>query len=112
MIRPLWERVWSKTRQDPGSDCIFWTGATSKKRRGQRRPYIQIGRRGSPVVNVARLVCYWFHGEPPDGYEAGHTCPQGEQCLCINPDHLAWQTREENEQLKQGYRHNTPVEVG
>ncbi len=102
----LWDRLWAKVTfpEDP-HDCWLWTGAKSKKRRGQRRPAIQIGGRKTPVVNAARLVCEWLHGPPPNElYEAGHTCPEGENDLCVNPLHLQWMTRVENEQFKQQRR--------
>lgn len=52
-------------------------------------------------MRVARLVLQWKAGPAPSEYhEAGHTCPKGEQELCVNPEHLAWMTREENEQWK------------
>lgn len=107
----LWIRVWTKAEIVPGG-CWNWTGAKSqKRRRGGRqlfRPVIQLAGRGSRVVNVARLVCEWFQGPAPNAlYEAGHTCPDGENELCINPDHLRWMTRDENERWK---REPRPVE--
>lgn len=63
-----------------------------------------MGGRGTPVVIVARLVCEWFHGPPSTPlHEAGHTCPSGECAVCVHPQHLAWQTREENEAQKRTY---------
>jgi hypothetical protein len=107
----LWTRVWNKADIKPGA-CWNWQGAKSqKRRRGCRqmyRPVIQLAGRGSKVVNVARLVTEWFQGPAPNStYEAGHTCPEGENELCINPDHLIWMTREENERYKHEHR---PVE--
>lgn len=107
----LWKRVWSKVDfPAPGFPfdhpanvvgCWNWLGACSLKRRGQRRPHIQLGKRGSRVVLVARLICERFHGPPPSPFhEAGHTCPEGENALCVNPSHLEWMTRVENEQHK------------
>lgn len=84
--------------------CWPWLGALSQKRRG-RRPVIQLGARGTKVVSAARLICEWFHGPPPDPlYEAGHICPHGERDDCVNPQHLVWQTRVENEEWKRSYR--------
>lgn len=102
---PLWDRVWAKVAINDDTDaCWLWTGATSKKRRGQRRPHIRQGRRGSPMLSVARQICEWYHGlAPSDVHEAGHLCPNGENCLCVNPRHLQWMTREENEQHKHSY---------
>ena len=105
----MWDRVWTKVKYpDPdqlSALCWLWRGACSHKRRGQRRPVIQLGGRGSKIVLVARLVCEWYHGPAPTFlHEAGHTCPTGENSLCVNPDHLQWMTREENEQHKQRMR--------
>lgn len=68
--------------------------------------HIQEAGRGSPVLIATRQSLTWAKGPPPSlfGYEAGHTCPAGENSLCVNPAHLAWQTREENEQWKQSKR--------
>lgn len=100
---PLAERVARKVRVDP-SGCHVWTGALSRKRRGLR-PVIQEGRRGSAVISVARWVCEQRNGPAPSFlHEAGHTCPAGERDDCVNPDHLVWMTREENEQYKQRRR--------
>lgn len=102
----LWERVWGKvTVPDDVTQCWEWTGAKSLKRRGGKRPVIQVGKRGSPIKLVARLVCEWYQGPPPTpAHEAGHTCPQGENSLCVSPHHLEWMTRTENEQYKQWCR--------
>ncbi len=106
MRAPLWDRVWAKVifTANP-NECWVWTGAKSKKRRGQMRPVIQLGARGTKVVAVARLICELFQGPPPSEFhEAGHTCPNGERDDCVNPNHLIWQTRVENEQWKQDHR--------
>lgn len=95
----LWSRVWSKvTLHDDLDACILWRGALSLKRLGRRSPVIHDE---GKTKSVARIVCTWFHGAPyTEGHEAGHTCPNGENALCINPRHLRWMTREENEQYK------------
>ncbi len=99
----LWTRVWNKVRLVETTGCIEWIGALSQKRRG-KRPVVQVGGRGTPVVIVARLVCEWFWGPPPTPlHEAGHTCPKGENARCVHPLHLAWQTRAENEAHKRTY---------
>jgi hypothetical protein len=98
---PLAERVARKVVKDP-SGCWLWTGALSLKRRG-RRPVIQVGGRGTRVISVARWTCEQKNGPPPTPeHEAGHTCPGGERDDCVNPDHLTWMTRVENELFKRG----------
>lgn len=113
--QPLWDRVWSKvTFPDDLDHCWIWHGALSQKRRGDRRPVIQVAGRGSKIALVARLVCEWYQGPPPsDEHEAGHTCPDGENNLCVNPRHLRWMTRSENEQVKERrVCHGQPRENG
>lgn len=93
----LWRRIWPKVRLCPDTGCYLWHGALSRKR-DTARPVIKVRQR---VKSVARLVCEIQHGLPPTPeHEAGHTCPFGEHPRCINPDHLQWMTREENEQYK------------
>lgn len=96
---PLWDRVWSKVDQSAGFDaCWLWRGAHSLKRRGHKRPVIQTAGRGSKVALVARIMCEWRNGPPPSrAHEAGHICPDGENHRCVNPRHLVWMTRSENE---------------
>jgi hypothetical protein len=99
----LLARVLAKVVEDPVTGCSNWIGAFSKKRRGMR-PVIQLGGRGTRVVLVTRLVLTWYAGPPPtDRHEAGHICPHGENSRCVNPAHLVWQTREENEAQKRSY---------
>ena len=40
------------------------------------------------------VVCAWTHGERPIGMEAAHECGNPP---CVNPRHLAWKSRTENE---------------
>lgn len=95
-------RVAAKVRVDPVTGCHCWTGAVSTTRRGHR-PIMCI-RAIKRVVRVARLVLEWKSGPPPSElHEAGHTCPKGENELCVNPEHLEWMTREENEAHKRTY---------
>lgn len=83
--------------------CHAWTGATAQKRDGVRRPKVRVGGRGSRVVLVARLVLVLKDRVPLwrrelERLEAGHTCGH---FWCVNPEHLTWQTRIENEREKQ-----------
>lgn len=106
----LWDRLWSKVIfPDNLDDCYGWTGARSLKRRGTYRPVIQVGGRGSKIELAYRLVCAWYQGPAPEGCEAGHTCPGGENPMCCNPRHLVWMTRVENERYKQARRDESPL---
>lgn len=103
---PLFDRLLTHiTFPDDLNACFHWHGAMSQKRNGQQRPVIQEAGRGSRVLNAARVICALYQGPAPTpAHEAGHTCPGGEQEDCVNPRHLVWMTRTENEQWKQAHR--------
>lgn len=107
----LWDRVAAKiTFPDDLDACWGWTGALSHKRDDTHRPVIQIGGRGGPIVPVARLICTWYHGlSPTEDHAAGHTCPDYEHDTCLNPRHLRWMTKLENEAHKQTYLSREPA---
>lgn len=74
-----------------GDDCLLWPYNISN--RGY--PQITINR---DVFTVHRLVCKAAHGEPPqDDLHAAHRCNNRR---CVNPRHLYWATRGQNEQDK------------
>jgi hypothetical protein len=100
--RPLFERLGLHISfPDDLDDCWNWIGAFSKKSRGTDRPVIQEAGRGSRILQVARVVLTFYKGPAPSPeHEAGHTCPGGENSRCVNPRHLEWMTRVENEQWK------------
>lgn len=98
-LAALWDRLFSKVAfpSDVLVECWEWRGAYSKKRRGYR-PNLRMGR---SFINPARLICSWYHGDAPSpAHEAGHTCPLGENSRCVNPRHLQWMSRTENEHYK------------
>src|SRR3970282_1657764 len=97
--RSLKERLWAKVIiPEDLNACWLWTGAKSHKREGQKRRVIWTD---DGTRNAARIVCEWAHGPPPTPeHEAGHICPTGENEICVNPRHLTWQTRQENENSK------------
>ncbi|MGN7750589.1 HNH endonuclease [Sinorhizobium sp. 22678] len=48
-------------------------------------------------ITPHRLVCKLVKGEPPtDRHEAAHSCGNG-HLGCVNPNHLEWKTRSENQ---------------
>lgn len=50
---------------------------------------------------VTRVVCESVHGSPPtEKHEAAHSCGVR---LCVNPTHLRWATKRENEADKIGH---------
>lgn len=49
---------------------------------------------GTRMNNVTRLSCEGAHGPPFDGADTAHSCHNP---LCMNPRHLRWATRSENQ---------------
>lgn len=73
-----------------GDGCLTWP--FSKSHYG----YGIISIKGVTHV-VSRLVCQAVHGSPPnEKYEAAHSCGKG-HLSCVNPKHLSWKTRSENQ---------------
>jgi hypothetical protein len=106
----LRERLLSKIVQaGPATPCATWVGAynvdgrRAKRNRGQR-PVIQLGRIGSPVVYVTRVLLALADDRATVivGAEACHRgCPCGppvdDRYRCVDVDHLRQGTRAENE---------------
>lgn len=99
----LRRRISAKTIRSTRSKCWTWSGTFRKHRTGTR-PCIHIGGRGSGNKTVARIllalrdrVCLAERAE----LEAGHLCGNH---WCVNPRHLVWQTRSENERMKAYHR--------
>lgn len=74
---------------EPNTGCYLWVGGVNN----QNRPRVGRGRL------VSRLVCEEaYGGAPTSKHEAAHAtllgCVGG---LCINPSHLRWATRRENQ---------------
>lgn len=68
-------------------ECVLWRHATNSA------GYGQIGVNGrSTGVHV--IACEYRHGPRPEGLHAAHYCGVK---LCVNPRHLRWATRSENE---------------
>lgn len=70
-----------------GDECLRWPYRTNN------RGYAMLIR----TVNVCRIICEEVHGPAPTPkHEAAHTCGHGAD-RCVNPKHLRWATRQENE---------------
>lgn len=76
--------------QHQGDDCLIWPFT--------RHPtgYGAFGHFGKQ--NYAhRFMCQIAHGPPPSRkHQAGHSCGRGHDG-CVNPRHLSWKTRSENQ---------------
>lgn len=72
-----------------GDDCLIWPFGTS-------RGYAQITVDGVHQY-VSRMICEIESGPPPTpDHEAAHSCGNG-KLGCVNPRHIRWATRSENE---------------
>lgn len=72
-----------------GTDCVHWPYHT------QIDGYGNLGYNGGGMKRAHRLMCELAHGKPPTPkHEAAHSCGVAR---CVNPKHLSWKTRSENE---------------
>jgi hypothetical protein len=76
-----------------GNECLIWPFARTKN----GYPNINLGL----VTRVAsRVMCEYAHGLPPNKeLDAAHSCGNG-MGGCMNPSHLSWKTRSENNKDK------------
>lgn len=78
--------------------CWDWPYSTNKT------GYAALAINGK-MTRAARYICKRVHGPPPtQGHQAAHNCGNRR---CINPHHIEWKTRKENEadKLLHGTRH-------
>jgi hypothetical protein len=72
-----------------GNDCLMWPFSC-------RSGYGSLDYKGKNW-HPHRLMCMLAHGEPPTPqHEAAHSCGRGHD-RCVNPRHLSWKTRSENQ---------------
>jgi len=95
----LWLQAHIDYRYD---DCLKWP--FSRDTHG----YGQLGHEGK-VIKAHRKMCELKNGRAPTpAHEAAHSCGRGHQA-CINPNHLFWKTRGENQQDRtDNYGRGTP----
>lgn len=77
-------------------ECIIWP---FRSKTGPNMEYASVSKNFSKYGRRAhRVVCGLKHGDPPTPeHEAAHICGNS---LCLNPNHIRWATRSENEQDK------------
>lgn len=79
-----------------GGECLIWPFAKHTHGYGQVR-------RGKRPEYVHRIVCELAHGSPPTAeHHAAHTCGKG-HLGCVNPNHIRWATRSENQMDRTGH---------
>jgi len=76
-----------------GNNCLVWPFSHASHGRG-------IVRFDGELRSAPNVMCHLAHGKPPTiNHEAAHSCGNGHRG-CINPRHLRWATRKENERDK------------
>lgn len=75
-----------------GAECLAWPFARDPK---HGRGFV--GWDNRTKRETSRLMCELAHGAPPTPeHQAAHSCGKGHEG-CVNPQHLSWKTRKENE---------------
>ena len=86
-------RKWVEDHKDyVGDDCLIYPY-------NRTRDGYAVWKEGyrTKTIYIHNLYCEHKHGPcPPDKQEAGHTCGNG-HLGCVNPNHVRWVTRKENE---------------
>ena len=96
-----------KNKEYSGDDCLKWPFAVNENGRG----LLLID---GKAISAPKAMCIAAHGNPPTSkHEAAHSCGNG-HLGCMNPKHLRWATRKENEAdkkhhgtIRQGTKINT-----
>lgn len=81
-------RFWAKTKDEPGTGCLIWTGAVT----GAGGGYGAFGV-GGTVSGAHRVAYRLTHGPIPAGVMVRHQCHNP---LCVQPDHLSVGTSMDN----------------
>lgn len=71
-----------------GDDCLTWPFARYYNGYG-------VVRVGGHNHVASRYICTLVHGDAPQGFEAAHSCGNG-NLGCINPRHLSWKSPIDN----------------
>lgn len=82
-------RFWKKVKKT--NSYWLWTGATMSSGYGHINKDNQGG-----MIGTHRVSWVIHNGEIPDGLNVLHDCPEGDNRLCINPEHLFLGTQMDN----------------
>lgn len=81
-----------------GDSCLMWPMHSDDK------GYAIVALNGR-LKKASRVMCELAYGPPPmPRHEAAHSCGRGHKA-CVNPRHLSWKTRSENQRDRR--RHGT-----
>jgi hypothetical protein len=87
-IECFWRRV------DKTGDCHIWTGPTENKGGYGLFRWWQDGR--AVGTSAHRIAWVLANGQVPERMDVCHDCPNGDNRLCVNVDHLWLGTRSQN----------------
>jgi len=76
----------------PDGDCLVWQGSTANGVPRVGRSAADRATSMAPINLRVAVLAEVRPPRPPDAYTAHATCGTD---LCVNPDHLAWETRDE-----------------
>lgn len=85
------ERFWEKVQKS--ESCWLWTAARTRAGYGKMGVYDGLVNR---TVETHRVSWEIHHGAIPDGLWVLHNCPDGDNPLCVRPDHLWLGTHTDN----------------
>ncbi|AXH76956.1 MAG: HNH endonuclease [Caudoviricetes sp.] len=90
----LTSKEWVEQHKDYKSyECLIWPFSRADNGYGRSSA-------GGRSISAHRLMCEAVHGEPPTNkHVAAHSCGNG-RLGCVNPRHLRWATKTENEHDK------------
>lgn len=77
----------------PADACVLWPFSV------EQNGYGNFSHNGE-TYRAHQFMCTLAHGPAPDGYEAAHSCGIAR---CVNPKHLSWKTRSQNELDKRAH---------
>lgn len=99
LIKALTERFWSYVDKKSNNDCWMWKGYVQKDGKGYG--VFQVCKRPRKVHRISYVI---YKGPIPEGMEVMHQCPNGDNKLCVNPNHLELGTKEEHiiDRVKKG----------
>lgn len=95
----MFDRLCAWVDIDPVCGCWTWQGTVRRHSGCARRPAVSMRTPASPyprLKNAARVMCEIIQGPAPGpDYDASHLCRDNVLCIC--PDHVLWETKQENQ---------------
>ncbi|MGH2368516.1 MAG: HNH endonuclease signature motif containing protein [Chloroflexota bacterium] len=92
MRLPLAARFWPKVYKHADAGCWEWLGARSSSGYG----HIGSGGTEGRMLRAHRVSWELINGPIPAGLQVLHNCPDGDNPLCVRPEHLWLGTHQDN----------------